>query len=670
MPFGPIMSPAIGLSLLKARLTSAGIPSRIRYFSIRFAEMTGERFYTLLAEARQPALREMAGEWIFSEAFSNEHEESYVEEILRRRGSWGDRSWTQRPIAKRTIEAILRARRRAPQFLDACAAELAAARPRIVGFTSTFQQHAASLGLARRIKERLPEATILFGGANCESVMGAETVRSFPFVDAAVSGEGEMIFPSIVRRLLDGQPIDDLRGVVTRGNVARAFEQRSFPNAPAVANLDELPYPDYSDFCEQWAQSRFERGWEPTMFFETSRGCWWGEKSHCTFCGLNGTSMGYRSKSASRALDELSDMATRYRGWDIQVTDNILDLRYFNDFIPALAERKIGLGLFYETKANLRKDQLRLLRQANIRGIQPGIESLSDTILTMMRKGVSGLQNIQLLKWCKELGITTAWNVLWGFPGEPPEEYARMASVIPSLVHLPPPQSFNGIRMDRFSPNFFDAERLGFRDLTPLPAYRHIYDLPEEAIANLAYYFTFHYRQPQEPREYVVPFLRALRRWQRQHHDSDLFAVDTPDALLLWDLRSDARMPLTVLRDRDRELYRSCDAAAGIRQLAATHTMSESEIADRLDPLVEKGFMVGDPSSAGHSRYLALAVPLGDYVPAPEIAARFRQVARDVAKSDRRVRLKPGKPRRSRARRDRSITPSTFTVQGEHVLIH
>ena len=36
-----------------------------------------------------------------------------------------------------------------------------------------------------------------------------------------------------------------------------------------------------------------------------------------------------------------------------------------------------------------------------------------------MRKGVTALQNLRLLKWCAEIGITPAWNLLYGFPGEP-----------------------------------------------------------------------------------------------------------------------------------------------------------------------------------------------------------------------------------------------------------
>ena len=42
-----------------------------------------------------------------------------------------------------------------------------------------------------------------------------------------------------------------------------------------------------------------------------------------------------------------------------------------------------------------------------------------------MKKGVSGLQNIQLLKWCKEIGVEPLWNFLLGFPGESPDDYRQ-----------------------------------------------------------------------------------------------------------------------------------------------------------------------------------------------------------------------------------------------------
>ena len=109
--------------------------------------------------------------------------------------------------------------------------------------------------------------------------------------------------------------------------------------------------------------------------------------------------------------------------------DNILDMRYFRDVLPQLRERQLGLTLFYETKANLTKEQVKLLRDAGVLAIQPGVESLSTHVLQLMRKGVTALQNIQLLKWCRQYGVTVAWNLLYGFPGETAADYAAIGQI-------------------------------------------------------------------------------------------------------------------------------------------------------------------------------------------------------------------------------------------------
>ena len=52
------------------------------------------------------------------------------------------------------------------------------------------------------------------------------------------------------------------------------------------------------------------------------------------------------------------------------------------------------------------------MRAGGMTSIQPGIESLSTRVLQVMQKGVSAAQNIQLLRWCGEVGINVAWNLL------------------------------------------------------------------------------------------------------------------------------------------------------------------------------------------------------------------------------------------------------------------
>ncbi len=516
MPFGPVFAPSIGLSLLKAGLAPRGVSVKVRYFSIEFAHRVGQAFYCGIATEGRPPNRDLAGEWIFSRTLfgAAANGDDYVDAVLRRRTPRASTS-SDRAVSAALVARILDARERAEDFLAWCVQEVLAERPTIVGFTSVFQQHVASLALARRVRRALPETFIVFGGANCEGVMGAETVRQFPFVDAAISGEADLVFPDLVQRVLAGAPIDDLPGVRTPRTIDADFAAGAFGSAPMVRDMDQLPYPDYDDYFAQFESSRYARDWQPAIFFETSRGCWWGERMHCTFCGLNGTTMVHRSKSAGRAIEELTHLTRRHPGCDVQVTDNILDMGYFEDFLPALASRRLGVDLLYETKANLKKEQIRALRAAGITRLQPGVESLSDAVLKLMRKGVTGLQNIQLLKWCKELGIEPYWNVLWGFPGEPPEEYARLSRVVPLITHLPAPSNFGNIRLDRFSPNFFDAERLGFTDVEPLAPYRHIYPLDDAVRANLAYYFDHRYQRPHDVEGYTRPLSAALRDWKK-----------------------------------------------------------------------------------------------------------------------------------------------------------
>jgi ribosomal peptide maturation radical SAM protein 1 len=318
--------------------------------------------------------------------------------------------------------------------------------------------------------------------------------------------------------------------------------------------------------------------------------------------------MAYRSKTAGRALEELSYLSRKYPGLPLRAADNILEVGYFKDFIPGLAERIPGLSIFYEVKSNLKKEQLREMRDAGITTIQPGIESLSDRVLQIMRKGVKALQNIQLLKWCKELHVTPEWNLLWGFPGEPEEEYARMAELVPLLSHLQPPIIAVTIRMDRFSPNFNQAEQWGLRNLLPYPAYRYVYPFPDEVVANLAYYFTFEYDSPQDVTGYTRELQQAIAEWRECYERSALFWVESDDRLLIWDSRPIGTEPLTIFTGREKHVYLSCDQVKTPQQilrLCRSHcdeSIEMSDIMSALESFIARKIMIRNGDS-----YLALA---------------------------------------------------------------
>jgi hypothetical protein len=185
-----------------------------------------------------------------------------------------------------------------------------------------------------------------------------------------------------------------------------------------------------------------------------------------------------------------------------------------------------------------------------------------------MNKGTSVLQNLQILKWCEELGIHVIWNMIWGFPGEPVDEYDRMARLVPLLTHLPPPTGFGPFMLGRSAPLFEEAATRGLTDVRPSPAYGYIYPgLSEEAMANLAVYFVYDYRVPQAVEEYTRPLLRAIHHWHEVQGQSELWALDEGDRLLIWDRRPAAVRPVTVLKGKQRVAYLACDRAQNLEQL-------------------------------------------------------------------------------------------------------
>jgi hypothetical protein len=244
-----------------------------------------------------------------------------------------------------------------------------------------------------------------------------------------------------------------------------------------------------------------------------------------------------------------------------------------------------------------------------------------------------------------------------------------MAALVPWLSHLQPPYSQGPLRLDRFSPNFDRSDQLGFKDVKPLAPYRYIYPLPDEIVGNLAYFFTFDYREPRDVEGYVSELDDQVSAWQKAWPRQDLFSVDMGDCLLVWDLRSVSRRPLTVLRGAERILYQRCDCATDLGQLAECLSRSDevapsaAAIEDRLEPLAEHGLVVRDGP-----RYLALAVPLGEYSPPPPAVDRLYEVARSIGRRTTGgwvvAREEGHQPRRHGADRSPALRPRRATAEG------
>ncbi len=605
MPFQSISYPAIGISLLKARLSEEGIPCDVKYFNMNFAEMIGITRHEEIF--KEQSWRLMFGEWLFAQAFFGEDlpaESEYREYITQ-----------FLPGLRTRMDELFSIKELIDCFLNQCLNTVDWEAYEIVGFSTMFEQNMASVALAHRIKRLYPEVTIVFGGANCEGEMGLELHRQFPFIDYVCSGEADFSFPELVRRISDRQPIEDIEGVVYRKH-GRSIEIRG---VTAVENLDALPYPDYDDYFFQLRSASIPPSTCVGVEMETSRGCWWGERVQCRFCGLNGRSISFRSKSQERVIDELCYVNERYvephdLPW-IYMVDNVLDMRFFRGPLLELSRMGLPVQIFYETRSSLSKEQVQVLAEAGVYCIQPGIESLSTQVLRLMTKGVSALHNVQLLKHCQRFGVHPGWSLLTGFPGEQMNAYRQMIDLMGKLTHLQPPEVKAPFELDRFSPYFEAPEAYGIINVQPGRAYRFIYPFDDAALFNLAYHFEFEYKDDVRPPDYDADLQEALDHWQNCYVKGEYLCSSqvSPFVLFIQDGRSSAVSPRLFLAFVEKDIYEYCDSIRSFHSIVSHlrdkypyHPVRARDVRDFLQDMEALNLMVSEGD-----RHLSLAIPVG-----------------------------------------------------------
>lgn len=494
-PFAALERPALGPHILQACARDAGFRVSILYANLRLAAEMGELKY--LALSRMP-VRGMMGERFFAAS-------AYGLPPLGRRGEHDDRYFERRsdfcglPIDETEIRQL---EAKAADWVDDLAAAILQHDFKIIGCSTTFHQTAASVALLKRIKCLRPNIVTIIGGANCEGQMAEGIVSLDAGIDFVFSGESEATFVSFLR--------DALAGHLPSGRII---------DGQKCTDLDRLPTPEFAEYYKQFAQCLPDSAlleeramWLP---YESSRGCWWGEKKHCTFCGLNGEAMSFRAKSAGRVLEELRGLLATHPSNRVEMVDNIMPFTYFRDLIPRLNTELPGLHIFYEQKANLSLARVMALKAAGVAVVQPGIEALSSSLLRRIDKGVSAPQNIALLRYGRSVGLPLTWNIMCGIPGDSLAEYRETLAMLPLLRHLHPPALVAPLSIDRFSPYFDDPVKYGLSNVRPWETYASI--LPEGADATkIAYYFDADYlSESREDPEIISRIENEVSAWRQ-----------------------------------------------------------------------------------------------------------------------------------------------------------
>jgi ribosomal peptide maturation radical SAM protein 1 len=612
LPFANLLMPSLALTQLRAvvrRTHGERVDAQVHYLNHDFARYLGVSNYEeLISFAHHPS---GLGDWFFRAAA--------FPDIPDNADTYFQRYYPAHAPRNRAVrDMVLQKREGVVAHFEAMIDQYGLDQADLVGLTSMFSQNVACLAMARLVRARNPGAVVVVGGANCEGPMGRALVDHAPDVDFVFSGPSLRSFPALVNRLMEGDEAGAHRidGVFSRKNqvteagcgagglvpLGGAPVVRAFGEENDVNEVSDFEYEAFLDRYEDY----FPGSSKPILLFETSRGCWWGERAHCTFCGLNGSTISYRSMRPETAFPMFNDLFRHAdRVSELQSVDNILPKSFLADVLPFL-DTPEGMSMFYEVKADLDEEDFRVLARSRVLRIQPGIEALNTSTLKLMRKGTSVFQNLQFLTNALRYGIIPAWNLLIGFPGEEITVYEKYEREIPLLTHLHPPAGVFPIRFDRFSPYYTEAEEYGL-DLHPLDWYELTYPYPADALDRLAYYFSDH--------DFMAPYaMNAARMVTRLRakvdHWKTLWAsgskpelrlVERGGAAFVFDSRSGTPLEHPLTADAKRVL----DALATPKKLQNVgKELPDVDVEAEVAGLMRQGLVFHEGE-----RYLSLLVP-------------------------------------------------------------
>jgi len=599
MPFGFHVYPSIQLGTLSTLLKTHGHEVKSFYLNLHFAHQIDMEVYNKLCEERF-----LIGEWLFSHILFGES---------RKNQEYAEHFKSHLQSISKTInrpESFLHdvKTQMVPEFLNWALESVNWGDYGVVGFTSTFNQNIASVTLAKLIKEKYPTIKIMCGGANFDSEMGMEYFRVFEWIDYVISGEAEDSLPALMEALESGGPIP--QGVIHRvdGDIRFEESQENF------ADFKKYGPPDYDDYIEQIKEIDPQSPLleNPIILYETARGCWWGEKHHCTFCGLNASTMEFRARSMEQVHADLADLSKRYNSYRFRLVDNILEMKYIDGVFGEFAQNNYDLQFFIEVKSNLTKAQIKNLAHGGVNVIQPGIESFSANQLQEMDKGVRPLQNIFCLKWALYYGMEVTWSILTGFPKETDADYRQQIDLIKSLTHLQPPISVGDIWLERFSPYFTRPDQYGIRITGPGAAYPYVYDGDTIDLMKVAYDFEFESDLKIDP-ALVEELHQTIAYWKERHRSESLpylMFTKSMDFVTVYDERS-AEHPVKLrLEGAAGKAFAFCsDAPRNLDQINAHlrdkgETVERAELESILKDLEDQRLMYGE-----RGKYLNLALP-------------------------------------------------------------
>jgi len=277
-----------------------------------------------------------------------------------------------------------------------------------LSFTTPYCQMAGRV--ASMIRQRDPDSFIVAGGVH--ATIMPDDVMAMDGMDIVVIGQGDQTLPELIRAVLSRTALEDVGGIWFRKE-GRVIKN---PARPVEWDLNDLPFPARDEFpLEQYFAHKGFR----ELSLITSRGC----PMQCTFCKpaidhIFGKKLLFRS--AKNVVDEVERIVKDFDLDSFFFADDTftMDQRHVEDICRELIKRKIRTFWRCASTVKVKRDTLRLMREAGCLSVSFGVESGSPQILKNIKKNISVEETISAFRNCKDLGMITWAFIMVGNVGE------------------------------------------------------------------------------------------------------------------------------------------------------------------------------------------------------------------------------------------------------------
>lgn len=558
-PFASRHYPSLEASQVRSAILSTGWRADVLYENHNYASFLDETLYDDIASIQRSI---GVGDWICSRNL-NKHGGLNKDNLdASRFDSFWSYLQSDHNYSPGHLTLFELASNKFEQFTTTWIDQFDIERYDMVLFCCKHQQLSAALTLARLLYEIHENANQLYlFGEMVNGLAEAQSVtKNCPWLSGILVNSPATVLADHIEQIFNEENVPGLlrskkdSGIESDQQWLTAYQPPSRDGAVRFR-------PSFDNFYETYTTDPLQT----ILPYQASQGCWWKDKSHCTFCGLIEEGQQYQSKSGEQVLRELLASVSESRSLEVVTADLLLDYDYFETLLPQLADLDLDLTLFFEIKSGMSRQQLKLLHDAGVTKVQIGIESFCAATLKGMKKGTTVLKNLRTLKWCRELGISVSWIYLYGFPEDNTETLNKQAALVQTIHHLAPPIAVTPVRIEKNSPMFRDPEQFGMQILSASEPYLHTFPFAADDLMLLAKEYEHKYLDDRDPIQQAAQLITACEKWSAAHETAELYYLRGPDFVKICDFRDSGSV--VTLDSWKVVVFDAIDSIATINQI-------------------------------------------------------------------------------------------------------